>query len=316
MINEDSIRKLVDYILLNAFSVNSSGLYNGKAGMALALFEAAKYLHDEYIEEQAFELLQEALVSKTEDISFENGMSGIGYALLYLIENKLIDADFDELFSEQLEKILTSLDKLNEDPNALLKSLRMNYFLKSAQSFHKEDNRIDKTIKSILKANELYLSIQFFDFKIMDYLNNKITVLERFEIYLQMVCECRYADYSRVVLDDYAELYRKGWIMSSYKVGHYLKKIDTEGKYKDVIDNNKRYSDFRETKTHSLRTRIDLAKLCGKTDSLHRIILANSEENIEKTILQFIPQGVFVAGYEQGISRLLIYLTNINTNLP
>ena len=33
MIKEETIRKLVDYILLNACSVNSSGLYNGKAGM-------------------------------------------------------------------------------------------------------------------------------------------------------------------------------------------------------------------------------------------------------------------------------------------
>ena len=73
----------------------------------------------------------------------------------------LIEADFDELFREQLEKILTSFDKLNENPNALLKSLRMNYFLKSVQSFRKTDVRIDKTIKSIFKANELYLSVKF-----------------------------------------------------------------------------------------------------------------------------------------------------------
>ena len=88
MINETKIRKLIDYTLLNACSINSSGLYNGKAGIALALFEVARYLQDEYIEEQAFDLLQEALVSKTEDISFENGLSGIGYVLLYLIENE------------------------------------------------------------------------------------------------------------------------------------------------------------------------------------------------------------------------------------
>ncbi len=227
----------------------------------------------------------------------------------------LIEADFDELFREQLEKILTSFDKLNENPNALLKSLRMNYFLKSVQSFRKADVRIDKTIKSIFKANELYLSIQFFDFKIMDYLNNKITVLERFEIYLQMVCECRYADYSRVVLDDYAEIYRKGWIMSSYKVGHYLKKIDTEGKYKDVIESNKRFSDFNDVKIHTLRNRIDLAYLSGKAEVLGKIITVRNEKNLEKEILEHIPNNAFAAGYEQGISRLLIYLTNKNTIL-
>lgn len=67
---EKTVRKLIDYVLLNACSVNSSGLYNGKAGMSLALFEAARLLKDPYIEEQAFDLLQEALLSKNEDIGF------------------------------------------------------------------------------------------------------------------------------------------------------------------------------------------------------------------------------------------------------
>lgn len=311
MINETKIRKLIDYTLLNACSINSSGLYNGKAGIALALFEVARYLQDEYIEEQAFDLLQEALVSKTEDISFENGLSGIGYVLLYLIENEFIDADFDELFGEQFEKILVDFEKLKENPNALLNSIRMSYFLTSAQSFRIADNRIDKTIKSIFEANELYLAIQFFDFKNIDYINNKTAVLERFETYLQMVRECRYADYSHVVLNDYAELYRSGRIMSSYKVACYLEKIDTERKYKDVIESNKLYFDYNNTKTITLRSRIDLAYLSGRND----VFLADSESDLEERILQYIPNGALVAGYEQGVSRILIYLTSKKSNL-
>lgn len=64
MSQEALIRKLVDYILLNAYSVNSTGLYNGKAGLSLSLFGAARLLNDDYIEDQAYELLQEALLSK------------------------------------------------------------------------------------------------------------------------------------------------------------------------------------------------------------------------------------------------------------
>jgi hypothetical protein len=310
MINEANIRKLIDYTLLNACSINSSGLYNGKAGIALALFEAARYLQDEYIEEQAFDLLQEALVNKTEDISFESGLSGIGYVLLYLIENEFIEADFDELFEEQLEKILAGFEKLKENPDVLLNSIRMSYFLTSVQSFHKVNNRMDKSIKSIFEANELYLAIQFFDFKDIDYINNKSTVLERLEIYLQMVHKCRYADYSRVVLDDYAELYRSGRIMSSSKVAYYLGKIDTEGKYKDVIEGNRWYSDFNNVQTLTLRDRIDLSHLSGDTKALQEIISVENVGNLQKVILQTIPKPALVAGYEQGISRLLIYLTS------
>jgi hypothetical protein len=57
-----AISKLIDYILLNAYSVNSTGLYNGKAGISLCLFEYAKYLKDKCIEDYAFELLQKVLV--------------------------------------------------------------------------------------------------------------------------------------------------------------------------------------------------------------------------------------------------------------
>ena len=73
MISDTTIRKLVDYISLNACSVNSSGLYNGKSGISLALFETAKCLQDTEIEDKAFSLFQESLIRKTNDYGFENG---------------------------------------------------------------------------------------------------------------------------------------------------------------------------------------------------------------------------------------------------
>ena len=58
MINEDKILKIVDELLLNISFINSSGLYNGKAGIALSLFEAARFLQDEQIEDKAFDIFQ------------------------------------------------------------------------------------------------------------------------------------------------------------------------------------------------------------------------------------------------------------------
>ena len=162
MINEATIRKIVDYMLLNACSINSSGLYSGKAGIALTLFEVARYLQDEYIEEQAFDLLQESLTSKTENISFEHGLSGIGYVLLYLIENKFIEADFDELFTDQYNKIIEEVDKSEGNSVFLFQALRMNYFWTSVKSIYPKDKRIDEIIRHIFEANELYFSVQFF----------------------------------------------------------------------------------------------------------------------------------------------------------
>lgn len=128
MISDTTIRKLVDYISLNACSVNSSGLYNGKSGISLALFETAKCLQDTEIEDKAFSLFQESLIRKTNDYGFENGMSGIGYVLIYLITNKLIDADFEDLFGDQREAIIKHFENIDKQPDKLLVSYKIIYF--------------------------------------------------------------------------------------------------------------------------------------------------------------------------------------------
>lgn len=71
--------------MLNLCSVNSSELYNGKASMALALFEATKYLHDEKVEDKAFRLLQESLVIEKKTIVFKMVYQGLAmcYFLLH-----------------------------------------------------------------------------------------------------------------------------------------------------------------------------------------------------------------------------------------
>lgn len=313
-LKESTIHKLIDFVLLNSCSVNSSGLYNGKAGIAWTLFESARYLQDEYIEEQAFELIQEALVSKTNDISFENGLSGIGYVLIYLIKNDFIDADFDELFDEQYEKILSGFEKVKENPNATLNAIYLNNFLNAVKPYCPSDKRINEVMKNIFEANELYLAIQFFGFKDIHYINNKTTVLSKFETYLKVVYDCGYVDYSRVVLDDYANLYRSGRMRSSYKAAYYLDKLDKIEKYNDIITDNKRFTNPNNMRNLSLRSHIELSQLTGNNKFLN-LLLTKKEEELEKTIFRLIPPGTFIAGYEQGLSRLLIYLTNEKTIL-
>lgn len=96
-----TIRTLADYVMLNSVATDSTSLYYGRAGMSLCLFEASRYLEDEYVEDYAFTLLKQSLVNEKKDIRFDAGLSGIGYVLAYLIRNKFVDADFDELFQIQ-----------------------------------------------------------------------------------------------------------------------------------------------------------------------------------------------------------------------
>lgn len=310
MIHESIIRKLVDYILLNACSVNSSGLYNGKAGMALALFEAARYLQDEYIEEQAFDLLQESLLSKSEDISFENGLSGIGYVLLYLMKNDFIEADFDDLFKEQYEKIIESIEIMEQKKIQLTNIMQVVYFLSSLKQLKPQDQRIDEFSKKIIEAVEVYLIIRFRDFRDIHSVNNRMEVTTLFEAYLKLVISTSYKDFLQSVLNDYAKLYRSGRIISSYAVGHYLEILDAECKFKDVVHDNKQ----SDLKLHyqpllSLKELVELAEF---NDNSLIINMLSEYDDCESNLFNAMPANAFYAGYEQGISKLLFYILKNN----
>lgn len=96
-----TISTLADYVMLNSVATDSTSLYYGRAGMSICLFEASRYLNDEYIEDYAFTLLKQSLVNEKKDNRFDAGLSGIGYALAYLIRNEFVDANFHELFQTQ-----------------------------------------------------------------------------------------------------------------------------------------------------------------------------------------------------------------------
>ena len=137
------INTITDYILLNAYSLDSFGVYYGKAGISLVLFEAARLMEDDYLEEHAFELLQESLLYKGEDLSFNNGYSGISFVLHYLIDNNFVEADVDELFGEQELKLQSFVGKMisvtNIPTSTLSICIDQLYLLRREEERNKEE---------------------------------------------------------------------------------------------------------------------------------------------------------------------------------
>ncbi len=101
-----AVRAMGEYIILNSVATDSTSLFYGRAGMSICLFETARFLNDDYIDDYAFTLLQQSLLNEKNDIRFDAGLSGIGYALDYLIRNKFIDASFMEIFHKQHDIIV------------------------------------------------------------------------------------------------------------------------------------------------------------------------------------------------------------------
>lgn len=113
-ISVDTIRRLTEFVWLDACSLTSSGLYEGKAGHALCLFEMARYFRDDALEERAFGCLQEALVCRAEAVDCGFGLSGIGSVFLYLIRYSFVENDFQSLFGGQQKKIYAAIGQAGD----------------------------------------------------------------------------------------------------------------------------------------------------------------------------------------------------------
>ena len=299
------ISKIVDHIMSNVCLINSAGLYQGKAGIALALFEASRYLQDENVENEAFRLLQEALIHKDQDYTFENGWSGIGCVLCYLIENKLIEADFDKIFSEQYEKIIQSLNDIETKPDRLLNIFQVVYFLSMVKQ---KDDRAQKIIKKIFEGLELFLTIQFFDFKDIHYINDKMAVLRIYETYLKLVNYADYKYFSYSLLENYAELYRTKRVVSSVVIGYHIEMLtrkNTISGYQDVVDDN--------IKNSTRNTREEILLFSEQVDAMK--LFYDLRNNLNQTInegnmLSSVSWNSIPLSYKDGWARLLLFNVN------
>ena len=110
-LDKNIFQMLASYLVLNSTAVESSGL-NGKAGFSICLFELSRLLHDTGLEDKAYQLILQASVSQSENITFEQGLAGIGYAILYLKKRQFIDVDFRDIFEKQDRYIHNKLYQL------------------------------------------------------------------------------------------------------------------------------------------------------------------------------------------------------------
>lgn len=326
MIKKEVIRKIAEQIEQNSGKTSSTGLYNGKAGLSISLFIAAEYLLNEQLEDIAYRLLQESLIIKSNDVSFENGLAGIGYTLLYLIENKYLEADFDEIFGSQYETIIKNFENIEKEPSRLINSLQIIYFLSRVCRIKKEDNRIQEIIKKFFEGLELFLTVQFQDFADIRYIGKKLGILNIFKTYLKLVDYSGYNYFSRSLLENYSGLYRNGRVISSLGAGFYLSKIVSNYNIKECEDvvNENISSGLKNIfpKTLSLKERIDMSKIINNLDSknVKEFDLLPELKNIHidiviRNLLMAIDGEFFPFGYGAGLSRLLIYCVNKQTEL-
>lgn len=305
--NAYSIRSFADYVLLNAYSINQPGFYNGKAGLSLALFEVARLLQDEYLEEHAYELIKEALVDGKRSLySFENGLSGIGYVLRYLINNGFIEADFNELFGYEVNEMKSKFEEEGYLQSIQKQSVTMGYFFNSPIEAWKLTEQTINELNRLLEAPFLSSPLLI-----------KKRIFKQYELLLKVIASCTGDIDVSELLYKYTVLYQKGLGVSNFFIGYYMRQLAKQrNEIIEVAEQimSRSLANYRP-EVLPLSQCIDWLYLLRKNETLyqHEIqILENQLINPERMALkqalnQFISPGSLICSYENGISRWLLY---------
>lgn len=106
--NKEQLKSIAYSLLIKCYSLNDIGLMNGRMGIIIFLFHYAQYSNEKLLEELAQYLL-EKLANKlhiSQSLNFYSGLTGIGWGIEYLSQQKFISEDTNELLEEFDERIM------------------------------------------------------------------------------------------------------------------------------------------------------------------------------------------------------------------
>jgi lantibiotic modifying enzyme len=95
-------QRITNALLLNGCFTNNLGLLNGKLGISIVFYHLARQTGSQIYENYAEELIDEIFDEINTEISwnFADGLTGIGWGIEYLVQNKFLYADADEVLNE------------------------------------------------------------------------------------------------------------------------------------------------------------------------------------------------------------------------
>ena len=104
---DEILEKIAQHMMLNSSFADTAGLLDGKMGCVIFFFHFAKYSGKSIYEKFAYELLDEIYeeISYKTPVGFKDGISGIAWGMDYLISNKFVNADDEDLLDE-IDKLI------------------------------------------------------------------------------------------------------------------------------------------------------------------------------------------------------------------
>lgn len=119
-----SLQQIVNHLIINSSFLTDLSLYHGKTGIVLFLYNYARYTKNPIYEEFAGELLDEIFneIHDNVGLDFENGLSGIGWGVLYLIKNQFITGEPNEIL-EDIDMKMMEVNLLKVRNNSLKRGI-------------------------------------------------------------------------------------------------------------------------------------------------------------------------------------------------
>jgi len=93
------LKRISNTLLINGGFLDNSGLFTGEMGLVLFFFRYGRYTQNELYKEYAFKLIEKIQNSIPVElpISYQQGATGIGSTVEYLIQNGYFEGDSDDM---------------------------------------------------------------------------------------------------------------------------------------------------------------------------------------------------------------------------
>ncbi|EGJ99604.1 MULTISPECIES: lanthionine synthetase LanC family protein [Dysgonomonas] len=143
---EKELLKIANTLLLYSYHIENPGLLNGRMGIVLYLYQYARYAGRKYYCDFADDLLDKVLDSVNHSSpDFESGISGIGWGVNYLIKNKYVEGDVNDVLFDIDKRVFY---QLSCDPSASL--LGQGIYLLERLPDNESNEEFDKYINQLL----------------------------------------------------------------------------------------------------------------------------------------------------------------------
>lgn len=119
-ITDKEAEKARIFILKETEKISNAGLFSGMGGILIAglLYVEAGFSEFESLVYEVWERLSKS-IKASHDLTFQNGLAGIGWALIYAASHKLIEDSIEEELSTIDKKIMCMSIKRNQDHSFL-----------------------------------------------------------------------------------------------------------------------------------------------------------------------------------------------------